>query len=78
MRFMSGATIGDVHDELSTDGKLYKTIFVCACTNDCSKSEMDIEVVNENVSTLLQVVQAKVAAPNDVVVSSIPPRTDSK
>ena len=36
-----------------------------------------IEVVTENVSTLLQVAQAKVAAPNDVVVSSIPPRTDS-
>ena len=77
VRSMSGATIGDVHDEPSTDDKLYTKIFVCAGTNDCSKSEMDIEVVNENVSTLLQVAQAKVAAPNDVVVSSIPPRTDS-
>ena len=77
MRSMSGATIGDVHDELSTDDKLYKTFFVCAGTNDCSKSEMDVEVVNENVSTLLLVAQAKVAAPNDVIVSSIPPRTDS-
>ena len=74
---MSGATIGDVHDEPSTDDKLYTKIFVCAGTNDCSKSEMDTEVVNENFSTLLQVAQAKVAAPNDVVVSSIPPRTDS-
>ena len=34
-------------------------------------------MVTENVSTLLQVSQAKVSAPNDVVVSSIPPRTDS-
>ena len=73
---MSGATIGDVHDELSIDDKLYKKIFVCAGTNDYSKSEMDIEVVNEHFSTLLQVAQAKVAAPNDVVVSSIRPRTD--
>ena len=38
---------------------------------------MNIEVVTDNFSTLLQVAQAKVAAPNDVVVSSIPPRTDS-
>ena len=37
---------------------------------------MDIKVVTEQFSTLLQVAQAKVAAPNDVVVSSIPPRTD--
>ena len=74
---MSGSTIGDVHDELSTDDKLYKKIFVCAGTNDCSKSEMDVEVVNEHFSTLLRVAQAKVAAPNDVIVSSIPPRTDS-
>ena len=77
MRSMSGATIGDVHDELYIDDKLYKKIFVCAGTNDCSKSDMDIEVVTENFSTLLQVAQANVAAPNDVVVSSIPPRTDS-
>ena len=77
VRSMSGATIGDVHDELSIDEKLYKKIFVCAGTNDCSKSDMDIEVVTENVSTLLRVAQAKVGAPNDVVVSSIPPRTDS-
>ena len=34
-------------------------------------------MVNENFSTLLLVAQAKVAAPNDVIVSSIPPRTDS-
>ena len=74
VRSMSGATIGD---ELSIDDKLYKKIFVCAGTSDCSKSDIDIEVVTENVSTLLQVAQAKVAAPNDVVVSSIPPRTDS-
>ena len=77
VRSMSGTTIGDVHDELSTDDKLYKNIFVCAGTNDCSKSEMDVEVVNEKFSTLLLVAQAKVAAPNDVIVSSIPPRTDS-
>ena len=69
VRCMSGATIGDVHDELSIDDKLYKNIFVCAGTNDCSKSDMDIEVVTENFSTLLQVSQAKVAAPNDIVVS---------
>ena len=74
---MSGATIGDAHDELSIDDKLYKKIFVCAGTNDCSKSDVNIEVVTENFSTLLQVARAKVAAPNDVVVSSIPPRTDS-
>ena len=69
VRCMSGATIGDVHDELSIGDKLYKNIFVCAGTNDCSKSDMDIEVVTENFSTLLQVSQAKVAAPNDIVVS---------
>ena len=74
------ATLGDVdglHDALSTDDKRYKKIFVCAGTNECRKSEMDIEVVNENVSTLLKVIQAKVAAPNDIVVSSTPPRADS-
>ena len=54
MRSMSGATIGDVHDELYIDDKLYKKIFVCAGTNDCSKSDMTIEVVTENFSTLLQ------------------------
>ena len=30
VRSMSGPTIGDVHDELSTDDKLYKKFFVCA------------------------------------------------
>ena len=54
VRSMSGATIGDVHDELSIDDKLYKKIFVCAGTNDCRKSDMDIEVVTENFSTLLR------------------------
>ena len=42
VRSMSGATIGDVHDELSIDDKLYKKIFVCAGTNDCSKGDMNI------------------------------------
>ena len=36
---MSGSTIGDVHDELYIDDKLYKKMFVCAGTNDCSKSD---------------------------------------
>ena len=77
VRSMSGATIGDAHDELSTDDKRYKKMFVRTGTNDCSKSEMHVEVVNDKFSTLLLVAQAKVAAPNDVIISSIHPRTDS-
>ena len=46
-----GAT--DVQDELSSCDKHYTSIVVCAGSNDCSKSEMDIEGVNENVSTLI-------------------------
>ena len=53
VRSMSGGAIGDLHNKLSIDDKLYKKIFVCTGTNDCSKSDMDIEVVTENVSTLL-------------------------
>ena len=66
-----------VQGELSTDDKHYKnTIAIgCAGTNACRKSEMDIEMINENLSTLLLWAQSKVVCPNDVMVSSIHPHS---
>ena len=54
----------------------YNRIVICAGTNDCN-NEIDIDATTEHLDHLLQqVATERVACGSNVVLSSIPPRTD--
>ena len=70
VRSLSGAKIKDISNR-------YKKVVICAGTNDCSRDNFNIDTVAEQFGELLQVATNKVAGVDNVLVSSIPPRTDN-
>ena len=77
VRSLSGAKIKDISNSLSRDENRYKKVVICAGTNDCSRDNFNIDTVAEQFGELLQVATDKVAGVDNVLVSSIPPRTDN-
>ena len=77
VRSLSGAKIKDISNRLSRDENRYKKVVICVGTNDCSRENFNIDTVAEQFGELLQVATDKVAGVDNVLVSSIPPRTDN-
>ena len=75
VKSIRGAKIKDISSHISRNQNRYNKIVICAGTNNCS-SDMNIEAVADHFSDLLQVATERVACVDNVVISSIPPRTD--
>ena len=72
---LPGARIRDVASNLARTETKYNRIVICAGTNDCN-NEINIDATTEHLDHLLQVATERVACGSNVVLSSIPPRTD--
>ena len=70
-------SVRSLSNSLSRDENRYKKVVICAGTNDCSRDNFNIDTVAEQFGELLQVATNKVAGVDNVLVSSIPPRTDN-
>ena len=75
MKTIRGAEIKDISSHISRNQNRYNKIVISAGTNNC-RSDMEIEMVTDNFSDLLQVAKERVACADNVVINSIPPRTD--
>ena len=72
---LPGAKIKDVASNLARTENKYNSIVICAGTNDCN-NDINIDATTEHLEHLLQVAIERVACGRNVLVSSIPPRTD--
>ena len=72
---LPGAKIKDVASNLARTENKYNSIVICAGTNDCN-NDINIDATTEHLEHLLQVATERVACGRNVLVSSIPPRTD--
>ena len=72
---LPGAKIKDVASNLARTKNKYNSIVICAGTNDCN-NDINIDATTEHLEHLLQLATERVACGRNVLVSSIPPRSD--
>ena len=75
---MSGVRVEDVKNAIINDTETYDQVAICVGTNNCSDSDMDTGLTMASYKELIAVAQTKVNSPSDVVIASIPPRTDKE
>ena len=75
-----GGRIKDLADHMDATDKesLYSSIFLCVGTNDCSDKDTDMNAVTSSYKTMVTKLTSQVTKPADVVIGSVPPRSDSK
>ena len=74
---LPGAKIKYVASNLARTENKYNSIVICAGTNDCN-NDINIDATTEHLEHLIQVATERVAGGRNVLVSSIPPRTDKR
>ena len=77
---MSGARIKDLADHMdAVDAESrYNSVYLCVGTNDCGDKEADIDAAATSYKTMVTKLTDRVAKPSDIIISSVPPRTDNK
>ena len=81
VKAISGAKVEDVARHLSEEGSSYETplnkLYVCVGTNNCSSSDVDMESVKKSYKDMVESMKQLVSSPNDIIISSVPPRCDN-
>ena len=63
--------------KLQDNKKRYAKVYICAGSNECSMTPLDIESLKKDFKKLIDTAKEKVISSTNVVISSIPPRIDS-
>ena len=78
---ISNAKITDVAERLRDEHLLnenLKNVFICVGTNDCASKDLNIDEAIISYKNMLKSIQDKVEKPDNIIVSSVPPRKDKK
>ena len=72
---LAGANIVDITEHLTNDAAHYRQVVICVGTNNCA-DDIDIDQLTQQYEELVRVAADKVSSTDDIIISSVPPRTD--
>ena len=72
---LTGAKITDITEQLTNDDDHYRQVFICVYTNNCA-GEINVDQLVKQYEDLVLVAGEKVPSTDNILISSVPPRTD--
>ncbi len=73
---IGGAKAHDALDKIMHTDEKYAKAIICIGTNNCGNESMDYQEVSETYKKLITAMTQKVPSSKDIILSSIPPRSD--
>ena len=78
VEYTKGAKIADVVQDLTNANDQYGSIIVCIESNDCAQEKPPMEELSDTMKQVIKKSIEMVQNKEDVIISSIPPRTDKE
>ena len=71
------AKVSDLSKKLDESEKSYSKVYICAGNSNCAANPMDTDIFQRDFKELIEIAKTKVMSHGDIMISSVPPRTDS-